>query len=212
MPIIDSDDADLDLLDLLLEDDDEAPRLHQGGIGRRGQDRAPLSYQQRRMWYLHRLDESAAYTICLAFRLGGTFELAAFTAAIADIVARHAVLRTRYEEGDGDGQQVVDAARPVQVDVQDWRGRSSGNGAGDGADDRALIAFVRAEAAQPFDLARKWPLRASAVRVADAETAIILTIHHIAADAWSLGILSSDLLQAYRARLGRLQPVCRAIA
>src|SRR3954452_22630664 len=51
----------------------------------------------------------------------------------------------------------------------------------------SLIAFVRAEAAQPFDLARKWPLRASAVRVADAETAIILTIHHIAADAWSLG-------------------------
>jgi hypothetical protein len=150
------------------------------------------------MWYLHRLDESAAYTICLAFRLGGTFEPNAFAAAIADIVARHAILRTRYEEGNGDGEQVVEPAGPVAVDVRDWRG-----GAGD---DGALTASVRAETARPFDLGREGPLRASAIRIKDAETAIVLTIHHIAADAWSLGILSSDLLQAYRGRFDRQAP------
>jgi hypothetical protein len=187
MPIIDSNDADLDLLDLLLDDDIMEFPPHRMGIPHRGLSRAPLSYQQRQMWYLHRLDESAAYTICLAFRLGGTFEPAAFAAAIADIVARHAILRTRYEEGDGDGEQVVEPAGPVAVDVRDWRG---GTG-----DDGALTASVRAEAARPFDLGREGPLRASAIRIKDAETAIVLTIHHIAADAWSLGILSSDLLQ-----------------
>ena len=73
------------------------------------------------MWYLHRLDESAAYTICLAFRLGGTFEPAAFISAIADIVARHAVLRTRYEEGDGDGHRWSTPPVRFSVDLQDRR-------------------------------------------------------------------------------------------
>src|SRR4051794_33819621 len=203
MPIIDSNDADLDLLDLLLDDDITESPSHQTSIPHRGLTRAPLSYQQRRMWYLHRLDESAAYTICLAFRLGGTFEPAAFTTAIADIVSRHAILRTRYEEGNGDGEQVVESAGPVAVDVQDWRDKTHDDKA---SDDGALIASVRAEAARPFDLGRGGPLRASAVRIAETETAIVLTIHHIAADAWSLGILSSDLLLAYQARLGRRTP------
>ena len=198
MPIIDSNDADLDLLDLLMDDDILESSPQGTGIPRLGLTRAPLSYQQRRMWYLHRLDESAAYTICLAFRLGGKFEPAAFGAAIADIVARHAVLRTRYEEGDGDGLQVVDPAGPVAVDLRDWR-ESGGDG-------EALIAAVRAEAVRPFDLVREGPLRVTAIRIADAETAVVLTIHHIAADAWSLGILSSDLLQAYGARLGGQAP------
>ena len=81
MPIIDSNDADLDLLDLLLDDDILESSPQGTGIPRLGLTRAPLSYQQRRMWYLHRLDESAAYTICLAFRLGGTFEPAGDTRA-----------------------------------------------------------------------------------------------------------------------------------
>ncbi|MGF7209109.1 amino acid adenylation domain-containing protein [Skermanella aerolata] len=198
MPIIDSDDADLDLLDLLLDDDIDEQTPHSKRIPHLGLTRAPLSYQQRRMWYLHRLDESAAYTICLAFRLGGTFDPAAFAAAIADIAARHPILRTRYEEGDGDGVQVVDPAGPVAIDLRDWRGS---------ADDRdALTAAIREEAAKPFDLVRQGPLRVSAIRTADTSTAVVMTIHHIAADAWSLGILSFDLLQAYRARLGGKTP------
>ncbi|UEM07014.1 amino acid adenylation domain-containing protein (plasmid) [Skermanella rosea] len=202
MPDIDSSEADLDLLDFLLDEDGDPPPQRKAAMESRRMDggphRAPLSFQQRRMWYLHRLDGNAAYTICLAFRLGGRFEPEAFEAAVGDVVARHAVLRTRYEERDGEGEQVVEPAGPVPVDLRDWRDRAE--------DAEALAAAIREESARPFDLGRGPPLRASAIRIAESRTAIVLAIHHIAADAWSLGILSGDLLSAYRARLSGAAP------
>lgn len=206
MPDIDSSEADLDLLDFLLDDDGDSPPHRRAGIEARQPDggprRAPLSFQQRRMWYLHRLDESAAYTICLAFRLDGRFDPEAFEAAVGDVVARHAILRTRYEERDGEGEQVVEPAGPVPVDLRDWRDRAA-DGATAGED---LAAAIRGESARPFDLGRGSPMRTTAIRIAESRTAIVLAIHHIAADAWSLGILSGDLLSAYRARLAGTAP------
>ncbi|EWY37256.1 hypothetical protein N825_21235, partial [Skermanella stibiiresistens SB22] len=201
MPNIDSSEADLDLLDFLLDEEPVSSQAVKAGIARRPAsaigEPAPMSFQQRRMWYLHRLDENAAYTICLAFRLDGPFEPAAFEAAISDIVARHSILRTQYQERDGEGFQVVAPAGPVAVDTRDWRDRPE--------DAAALISAIRDESARPFDLGAS-PLRAMAVRLAEARTAIVLTIHHIAADAWSLGILSGDLLAAYRSRLAGAAP------
>ncbi|MCH1867725.1 non-ribosomal peptide synthetase [Nocardioides sp. CFH 31398] len=171
-----------------------AARLPEAGHARRAvtaTDRpavVPLSWAQHRVWFLNRLeDSSAAYHIPLAVRLRGELDADALEAALVDVVDRHEVLRTTLPEADGEPRQQVhdDAVVPlerVQVVEADL--------------DDALR--VRAEA--PFDLAVDRPLRASLLRVGPDDHVLLLVVHHVAADGWSLGPLGRDLAEAYDAR------------
>ncbi|MEU3543795.1 non-ribosomal peptide synthetase [Streptomyces paromomycinus] len=153
-------------------------------------DPLPLSFGQQRMWFLHSLEgPSATNNIPLAVRLTGELKAAALEAAWADVVARHETLRTRYpEHGDSARQDIVDAAEvPVHLAV-----------VGIGADDveRALAAGV----AQGFRIERELPWRVTLFEVAPAEHVLLIVVHHIAADGWSMGVLADDLATAYAAR------------
>ncbi|MEF3115012.1 amino acid adenylation domain-containing protein [Streptomyces chrestomyceticus] len=153
-------------------------------------DPLPLSFGQQRMWFLHSLEgPSATNNIPLAVRLTGELDVAALEAAWADVVARHETLRTRYpEHGDSARQDIVDAAEvPVHLAVVRI-----------GPDDveQALAAGV----AQGFRIEQELPWRVTLFEVAPAEHVLLIVVHHIAADGWSMGVLADDLATAYTAR------------
>lgn len=146
----------------------------------------PLSFAQRRLWFLERLEgRSAAYNMPAAFRLRGALDVPAAVDALHEIVSRHEVLRTRLVEIDGEPAQVIDASpRPDLVRTAD-------------GEDDDLRALLDAEARHVFDLAAEHPIRALLVRIGADEHVLAITLHHVAGDGWSTGILFREFAAIY---------------
>ncbi|MGQ0838792.1 amino acid adenylation domain-containing protein [Actinokineospora sp.] len=145
----------------------------------------PLSFAQRGLWFLDQLHPARTeYLVVTALRLRGHLDVDALSAAMAQVVARHEILRTRYACGpDGDPYQVVDdAPARFALPVED-------------ADPHAVLA---AELGTPIDLATGPVLRVRLARAAPDEHLLTMVIHHIATDGWSTGVLAADLAAAYR--------------
>ncbi|WP_311766159.1 condensation domain-containing protein, partial [Streptomyces telluris] len=145
----------------------------------------PLSFAQQRLWFLHRLEgPSATYNSPLALRLSGRLDVAALGAALTDVAGRHEALRTVIGERDGvPFQQVLDGVRVELV-------------AREAAEDE-VAGLVQAAARHRFDLAREVPLRAELFALGSDEWVLVLVLHHIAADGWSLRPLAQDIATAY---------------
>ena len=157
----------------------------------------PLSFAQRRLWFLDRLEgPSPTYNIPVAVRLSGApLDRAALEAALGDLVQRHQSLRTIFPETLGVPQQLIlegVMARPKLVV------RSIGE-----AD---LSEALSSAAQQSFDLSAQIPLRAELFILSQSEQVLLLVLHHIAADGWSLGPLGRDLARAYAARVQGAEP------
>ncbi|MEU1280944.1 amino acid adenylation domain-containing protein [Streptomyces sp. NPDC005805] len=160
-------------------------------------ERLPLSYAQQRLWFLHRMEgPSATYTLPSALRLRGAVDEEALRAAVADVVARHEVLRTVFAESDGEPYQRVLDPTAVAVPFAVRR-------VADGED---LERAVESAAGEVFDLAAEPPLRVTLLSAADDDHALVLVLHHIATDEWSTGPLLADLDTAYRARIAGREP------
>ncbi|WP_190130759.1 non-ribosomal peptide synthetase [Streptomyces mashuensis] len=152
--------------------------------------RPPLSFAQRRLWFLHQLEgASATYHLPLVVRLHGDLDEDAFEAAVQDLAGRHEVLRTRYEERDGEPVQCVLPAGRARVPVDFLPCRPA-------EADRTVSALLT----RPLDLASGLPLRVTVLRTGPAERILVLVLHHIAGDGWSMGPLAADLADAYAAR------------
>ncbi|RLV74306.1 non-ribosomal peptide synthase [Streptomyces rapamycinicus NRRL 5491] len=183
--------------------------------------RLPLSYAQQRLWFLEELegDRAATYNIVVGLRLRGPLDREALMAAAGDVVARHEVLRTVYPHGD-DGrpwQRVLgpDAARSaLHAVVRDMRpvadetdpGGGAARASAGGATDGILPAALAEEAGRGFHLATELPLRISLFPQGDDEHVLLVVVHHIAADGWSLEPLLTDLATAYQARTAGSEP------
>ncbi|MBP0456548.1 non-ribosomal peptide synthetase [Streptomyces montanisoli] len=176
--------------------------------------RVPLSHAQQRLWLLERMGEGgAAYHLPVALRLTGALDRAALGDALTDVVRRHESLRTLIaEDGDGPYQRVLDAATvrvPLTVhtdtdtDTDTDTGTGMGTGTGTGTDTGR--AGVRPDGA-PFVLERELPVRAELFPAGEDEHTLVLTLHHIAADGWSMGPLLRDLSTAYAARCDGTDP------
>ncbi|SFL87825.1 amino acid adenylation domain-containing protein, partial [Rugamonas rubra] len=153
----------------------------------------PLSFAQQRLWFIAQMGRqaSAAYHIPGGLRLRGRLDEAALAAALARIVQRHEVLRTRIELVDGEPSQriLAQAAPPLQR-----------HDIGASSDPAAALAHWRElEARAPFDLAAGPLLRARLLRLAAQEHVLLLTMHHIVSDGWSMGVLADELARLYRA-------------
>ncbi|OLF10547.1 hypothetical protein BLA60_15300 [Actinophytocola xinjiangensis] len=180
------------LLDRLLEREDRAGSP--AGVPRWTGDRehAPLSFGQERLHYVERLRPgSPAYQLCGALRMRGELRVDLIEQAITAMLARHEVLRTGFVEGPDGVEQVVHPPGSSSVDlpVRELPGD----------DVRARVAEL---AGTGFDLTRPPLLRAELVRVGDAlgpEWVLLLCVHHIVVDGWSLGLLVAELAEVYRA-------------
>ncbi|PYB79952.1 non-ribosomal peptide synthetase [Pseudomonas soli] len=157
----------------------------------------PLSFAQQRLWFLAQLEGgSQAYNVPLALGLRGTLDADALEAALLRIVARHESLRSRFVPC-GDSAEVIIAAPPQPG----WLQRRT-------LAPQALAGHLRDEAAAPFDLTTGPLLRASLLRLGEAHHVLLLTVHHIVADGWSLGVLTRELNALYPAlREGKDDPL-----
>ncbi|MBF8667868.1 amino acid adenylation domain-containing protein [Pseudomonas putida] len=170
-------------------------------------ERDQLSYAQRRMWFLWQLDpQGAAYNLPMAVRLHGPLDLAALQYAFDALVARHETLRTRFvADGDDVRQQVDASAAPLQLHQDALAGLD------EGARQAAIETIAEAEALAPFDLACGPLLRVRLLQLAAQEHVLLLTLHHIVADGWSMNVLIDEFLRLYDAAVAgseaRLEPL-----
>ncbi|MGW5388537.1 condensation domain-containing protein, partial [Nocardia sp. NPDC003963] len=153
-------------------------------------EQVPLSYAQSRMWFLNQYDtSSAAYNLPMAIRLSGDLDVAVLRAALGDVVARHESLRTRYPEQGG---------RPVQLILPADRAMPALEPEQVSADE--VTAAVTEFAAAGFDVAAAVPLRIRLFAVAPTEFVLVVVLHHISGDGFSLAPLARDVMTAYAAR------------
>ncbi|WP_328546089.1 non-ribosomal peptide synthetase [Streptomyces platensis] len=161
-------------------------------------EQLPLSPAQARIWFLNRLEGTGpTYNIPLVLTLDTLLDAGTLQAALADVCARHEALRTLFPDVEGDPRQLVlgpddPRARPVPevVDVPA----------------RELSSRVRTAARAGFELGTDLPLRCHLFHADDGTTVLLLMLHHIAADGWSLVPLAEDLAEAYTARAAGRAP------
>ncbi|MEU6311430.1 amino acid adenylation domain-containing protein [Streptomyces sp. NPDC047014] len=151
-------------------------------------ERLPLSFAQQRLWMIDRMEgPSALYNMPLALRLTGPLDADALETALGDLAARHEILRTVIAEQDGEPRQLILPAAALPFVRRDCAPEAV-----DGEVDRA--------SREPFDLAAEPPVRATLLRVSAEEHVLVLALHHIVGDGWSMGPLLRDLTDAYTAR------------
>jgi hypothetical protein len=158
-----------------------------------------LSFGQERLWFLAQLDPAdPSYLLPLAYLLSGPLDPAALEAALIEITRRHEVLRTTYRlVGDRPTPLLTEPSLRLVVERSPSSERSS-----------ALGECLLAESRAPLDLATEPPLRARLVQLGDEDHLLLITLHHIASDAWTIGILHRELGALYEAFLhGRSSPL-----
>jgi hypothetical protein len=163
--------------------------------------KSPLSFAQQRLWFLEQLyPGTAVYNIPAAVRLRGWLERAALARALAIVIDRHRVLRTRFLDTDGEPWQEVFASPPVELPVTDLSSIPPAER------ERELQQQVRAEASRPFDLSGELLLRTRLFHLAEADHLLVLNMHHLASDLYSFRLLFEDLIEAYEATLANRPP------
>ncbi|MFM0117056.1 amino acid adenylation domain-containing protein, partial [Paraburkholderia nemoris] len=151
---------------------------------------APLSPAQERLWFLWRLNPaSAAYNMSGVLRLKGAIDVSALRATFAALVTRHASLRTRFVEVDGEPRQRVDGEPTFG-----WAERRLVD-----QSDSAIEAVLDQLAWRPFDLEHGPLLRVDLVRTESDEQRLLISMHHIVSDGWSIGVLFAEFLALYEA-------------
>ncbi|SFH12235.1 non-ribosomal peptide synthetase [Pseudomonas sp. NFACC45] len=150
----------------------------------------PLSFAQERQWFLWKMDpDSAAYNIPTALRIRGALDKIALRHSFEALLARHESLRTAFVEDDGRTCQVI---RPQwQVHFVEHRLAV--------ADEASIQAFLEQQTQRPFDLLSEALLRVALLELSEREHMLVLTVHHIVADAWSLQVMVDDLMSLYSA-------------
>lgn len=152
----------------------------------------PLSLPQQRLWFVEQLAGArSAYVVAGAVRLAGHLDVEALHASLDDVAARQPALRTVFGIRDGSPVQVIRDEITVPLRILDAVGRSEAD----------IAEQVRTETAQPFDLATGPLIRGLLVRTAPERHLLVVSMHHIVSDGWSLGVLITEFTERYRARV-----------
>jgi amino acid adenylation domain-containing protein len=160
----------------------------------------PLSFSQERLWFIDQLEGSIQYHLPAVLQLRGTLDTNALSQAFKAIVDRHEVLRTVIAEEGGVGYQVINSA-------ENWELAITVNELyiNDGT---LLQSYIRERIMRPFDLSSDYMLRAELIQLAEREHILLLNMHHIASDAWSISIIVKEVTALYEAyRQGHTLPL-----
>jgi acyl carrier protein len=161
----------------------------------------PLSFAQQRMWFFDQLmPGNPFYHIPSAYRLGGDLDVTALRRALSAVHARHEALRTVYPATGGSPAQEVRPAGDFPIPVDDLTDRPGGER------EMAAIAIANDEAVRTFDLACDVPWRARLIRLGPEDHVLLVTMHHIVSDGWSLGVLMRELSALYVAYATNTEP------
>ncbi len=192
----------------------------------------PLSFSQQRLWFLEQLGSGATYTIPAAFKVAGPLNVPALTQTLTEIVRRHESLRTTFSQMAGETWQLIHTPPSVEVPIIDLQQLSEAEQTAE------VQRLARQETLRPFDLSSDLMLRATLLHLCDVNRSVhhssagngnglaatahatrntqhatenyvlLLTLHHIAADGWSLGLLVRELTTLYSAfAQGRPSPL-----
>ncbi len=160
-----------------------------------------LSFSQERIWFIHQLDpNSTAYNMGTAVRLTGRLDAAALKKSFDEIVRRHESLRTIFTVVNGQPVQVVAPASDLAWSLVDLRELPESQ-----REDRAL-QLASEEVRRPFDLERGPLFRLLLLRLCEEDHFVVLNMHHIISDAWSVGVMQNELLSLYPAFLAGASP------
>ncbi|MGW0177725.1 condensation domain-containing protein, partial [Rhodococcus sp. NPDC003322] len=153
-------------------------------------ENVPLSLSQQRMWFLNQFDPaSAAYNIPIALRLSGRLDLDLLGAAVGDLVARHEVLRTVYPDTEDGPVQVILPANQAILDLSPVP-----------LAEEDVLPVVGEFLSAGFDVTAEVPIRVRLYRVGEDEHVLVVAIHHVSGDGYSVAPLTRDLMSAYFAR------------
>ncbi|MFB6277513.1 MAG: condensation domain-containing protein [Halothece sp.] len=155
----------------------------------------PLSFPQQRLWFLYQLDpHDCAYNIPVSVRLRGPLNVAALEQSVNAVIERHETLRTSFTTIKGEPKQVVAPKLTLNIPVIELQNRLQTE------DETAVVnEFTQQEAQTPFDLSQPPLLRVKLLRVGEREYILLLTMHHIVSDGWSMGVLVRELATLYEA-------------
>ena len=156
----------------------------------------PLSFAQQRLWFLNQLEPGdASYNISTTVRLNGPLDAKVLEECLNAVVRRHESLRTAFVADGGEARQIVTPEAHVAIERFDFTGEPEGER------DTAALRLAAEDARRPFDLTRVPLLRVLLLKLDAEEHLLHLTIHHIVADAWSLGLLIGEVATVYAARV-----------
>ncbi|HEY0601977.1 MAG TPA: condensation domain-containing protein, partial [Herpetosiphonaceae bacterium] len=155
-------------------------------------DALPLSFAQQRLWFLHQLDpQSTVYHTPICVRLSGALDVDTLQRSLNTIIQRHEALRTAFVLQDAQPVQAIVPQVALPLPLNDLSALSPANRT------RAINQLTERDIQQPFDLAAPPLLRARVLRVAADEHLLLLTLHHIITDGWSMGVLLRELAALY---------------
>jgi len=162
----------------------------------------PTSFAQQRLWFLdHWAPSSAVYNIALALRLSGSVFVPALQQGVETIVRRHEILRTTFVSDEGKPMQVISPECDCPIHHVDLSGLEQ-------CREEVAVSLANTEASRTFDLARGPLFRVHLLYLATEEHVLLLTVHHIISDRWSLGVMMSELGAQYeRALYGRTEEI-----
>jgi hypothetical protein len=165
------------------------------------EDRQALSYAQRRMWFLWQMDpQGGAYNLPGAVRLSGRLNLAALEQAFASLVARHETLRTVFAPQADDSLLQVPATAPLVIEHVDLCTVPINQR------EQAVVEAAEQQSVLPFDLGTGPLLRVTLLKLAGQEHVLLLTLHHIVSDGWSMNVLIDEFIRCYDAFDAGMQP------
>jgi amino acid adenylation domain-containing protein len=166
-------------------------------------ERAPLSYSQRRLWFINQLQGSSTeYNMPEALRLRGRLDVDALQRTVQSITDRHESLRTYFGEEQGEPVQIIAPGLTVEIPFADLSGLSETE------QQRQVMAFLNNEWYEPFDLAHGPLLRVKLLKLAEEDHVLLRTFHHIVSDGWSLGVFMREFRDLYEAySQGRENPL-----
>ncbi|MEM7555656.1 MAG: amino acid adenylation domain-containing protein [Cyanobacteria bacterium P01_A01_bin.84] len=152
----------------------------------------PLSFAQQGLWFIHQLNpDTPTYNIPIVINLKGSVNQAILQECLNEIVRRHEVLRTSFTLNDGQPVQVINQAEPLTLTVEDLRSLSESQRS------RAIGCLTAEFIQEPFDLSSKSLIRAKFAQISDKDYHLIIVLHHIIADGWSIGIFIKELVGLY---------------